>query len=327
MKKIKVGRIIGYAFLALLLILLLWIGYIYFILPRVPIPDLKVEITPERVAHGKYLANHVTVCVDCHSTRDWSKFSGPLIIGTEGKGGEKFDRSMGLPGDFYSTNITPYKLSDWSDGEIYRAITNGVGKGNRPLFPIMPYIYYRYLSIEDVYSIIAYIRTLPSIASKPPASKADFPVNIIMHTFAEPANPMPIPPKSDTVNWGKYLVTIGGCKDCHTPYVKNKLDEKMAFAGGREFKMPSGTLLGANITPDKETGIGTWTKQKFVARFKTYDLAAYNPPVLNKEDLMTVMPWTMYAGMDTTDLEAIYAYLKTLTPVKNSVTWWTPGSN
>ena len=327
MKKLKIGRITGYAFLALLLILLLWIGYIYWILPRVPIPDLKVEITPERITRGKYLANHVTVCVDCHSTRDWSKFSGPLIIGTEGKGGEKFDHAMGLPGEFYSMNITPYKLSDWSDGEIYRAIINGVGKGNKPLFPIMPYIFYRHLSAEDVYSIIAYIRTLPSIASQVPDSKADFPVNIIMHTFALPADPMPSPSKSDTVNRGKYLVTVAGCKDCHTPYVKNKLDEKMAFAGGREFKLPSGTLLGANITPDMETGIGSWTEEKFVKRFKTYDLATYSPPVLDKEDLMTVMPWTMYAGMDTTDLKAIYAYLKTLAPVKNSVTWWSPSSN
>ena len=100
----------------------------------------------------------------------------------------------------------------------------------------------------------------------------------------------------------------------------------MAFAGGREFKMPTGILLGANITPDKETGIGKWTKQKFVARFKAYNLGTFQPRVLDKEDLMTVMPWTMYAGLDTTDLEAIYAYLKTQTPVKNSVTWWTPSS-
>ena len=326
MKKRKIGRITGYAFLALLLILLLGIGYIYFILPRIPIPDLKVEITPGRIARGNYLANHVAVCVDCHSTRDWSKFSGPLITGTEGKGGEKFGHAMGLPGDFYSTNITPYRLSDWSDGEIYRAIVNGVGKGNRLLFPIMPYLYYRHMNTEDVYSIIAYLRTLSPIAYQPPDAKADFPVNIIMHTFPGPADPVIIPPKSDTVNYGKYLVSIAACQDCHTPFVNNKPDEKKTFAGGREFKMPNGTLLSANITPDKETGIGKWTKQHFVARFKAYNLATYNPPVLDKEDMMTVKPWIMFAGMDTTDLEAIYAFLKTQVPVKNVVTLWSPSS-
>jgi hypothetical protein len=190
----------------------------------------------------------------------------------------------------------------------------------------MPYLYYRHMSTEDVYSIIAYIRTLSSISYQAPAAKADFPVNIIMHTFAVPADPVIIPPKSDTVSYGKYLVSIAACQDCHTPFVNNKPDEKKNFAGGREFKMPKGTLLSANITPDKETGIGNWTKQHFVARFKAYNLATYNPPVLDKEDMMTVKPWTMFAGMDTTDLEAIYAYLKTLTPVKNVVTFWSPSS-
>lgn len=283
-----------------------------------------MEITSERVTRGKYLANHVAVCVDCHSTRDWSKFSGPLLIGTEGKGGEKFDHKMGLPGDFYSTNITPYGLSNFSDGEIYRAIVNGVGKGNRPLFPIMPYSNYRHMGNEDVYSIIAYIRTLSSIAFQPPLSKADFPVNIIMHTFSESADPVAIPPKSDTVNYGKYLVSIAACKDCHTPYVNDKPDERMAFSGGREFKMPTGLVKSANITPDEETGIGTWTKQHFVAHFKAYDLTTYIPPVLNNEDMMTVKPWTMYAGMDSTDLGAIYTYLRTLSPVRHSVLLWTP---
>jgi hypothetical protein len=324
MNKRKIGRITGITFITIFMILFLGIGYIYFILPNSPIPDLKVKITPERVSRGKYLANHVAVCVDCHSTRDWTKFSGPLISGTEGKGGEMFGRKMGLPGDFYSTNITPYAISGWSDGEIFRAIVNGIGKGNRPLFPIMPYLFYRHMGTEDVYSIIAYIRTLPAIPSQPPVSKADFPVNIIMHTFAVTAEPMAIPSKSDTVSYGKYLVSIAACMDCHTPYADNKLVEKMAFAGGREFKMPTGTLLTPNITPDNETGIGTWTKQHFVARFKAYSLATYTPPVLEKEDMVTVKPWTMYAGMDTTDLEAIYAYLRTQAPVKNLITRWTP---
>lgn len=324
MKKLKIGRITGYAFLALLFLLFLSIAYIIFILPGIPIPDLKVQITPERVARGKYLANHVTACVDCHSTRDWSKFSGPMLSGTEGKGGEKFGHEMGLPGDFYSTNLTPYVLSGWSDGEIYRAIVNGVGKGNRPLFPVMPYQYYRNLGAEDVYSIIAYIRTFPSIASTTPLSKADFPVNIIMHTFPQPAQAVIIPRKNDTLGYGKYLVNTAACKDCHTPFVKNLLDEKMAFAGGRDFKMPNGIILSSNITPDIETGIGAWTKQRFVARFKVFDLSHYNPPNLETTDMVTVMPWTMYAGMDTTDLEAIFAYLKTLRPIRHSMTLWTP---
>ncbi|HMY47643.1 MAG TPA: cytochrome C, partial [Leptospiraceae bacterium] len=68
------------------------LGYVRFALPNVgPAPVMTIESTPERVERGKYLANHVTVCIDCHSTRDWSKFSGPLVPGAIGKGGELFD--------------------------------------------------------------------------------------------------------------------------------------------------------------------------------------------------------------------------------------------
>ena len=65
-------------------------------------PDVQVELTSWRIEHGRYLAHSVTVCVDCHSTRDWSKFSGPIIPGTEGKGGERFDH---FPGIFFSKNF------------------------------------------------------------------------------------------------------------------------------------------------------------------------------------------------------------------------------
>jgi len=322
MKKMTFSRIVGFAFLALVLILILWIAYIYFILPRIPVPDIRVEITKERIERGKYLANHVTVCIDCHSTRDWTRFSGPITPGTEGKGGERFDEQFGFPGTFYSPNITPYGLSNWSDGEIYRAITSGVAKGNRPIFPLMPYISYGKMATEDIYSIIAYIRSLPQVESKPPFSKANFPMNIILHTIPEKPAPGVIPSKTDSINYGEYLVGAGACIDCHTPTEKNQIVMDKAFSGGREFLMPSGILHSANITPDNESGIGTWTKASFIARFKAYDLSIYNPAILNKGDLMTLMPWTMYAGMDTTDLAAIYAYLKTIKPLKNAVTKW-----
>ncbi len=114
--------------------------YIKTMLPSVgEPPELKVSMASENIVRGQYLANHVTVCIDCHSTRDWSKFAGPPIIGTEGKGGEVFDQSLGFPGKYVANNITPYHLKDWTDGEIFRAITTGVSKDGRALFPIMPY--------------------------------------------------------------------------------------------------------------------------------------------------------------------------------------------
>src|SRR5690606_13314988 len=101
-------KITGWLLLVLGLVLSAGAVYVTFFLPDVgPPPDLKVEITPERVARGEYLANHVVACMDCHSTRDFSKFSGPLKDGTLGQGGEVFTEDMGFPGTFYAKNITP----------------------------------------------------------------------------------------------------------------------------------------------------------------------------------------------------------------------------
>ena len=96
----RVLKVLG----ALLLIVALFaIGsavYVTQALPRIPLKaEVKVEATAERLARGEYLANHVCACMDCHSTRDWNRFSGPLTPGTLGKGGERFDRLMNFLGN------------------------------------------------------------------------------------------------------------------------------------------------------------------------------------------------------------------------------------
>lgn len=324
MNKRNIIRLLALLGIIIVLAIISSILYVLYARPNIPLKEIRAEITPARVERGKYLANHVTVCMDCHSTRDWSKFSAPLKPGTIGKGGEKFDPSMGFPGIYYSPNITPFNLSSWSDAEIYRAITSGVTKDGRPMFPVMPYPYYGTLATEDVLSIIAYIRSLDPISYTAPASNPDFPMNIILHLIPKTASPVNIPSISDTVKYGQYLVNAAGCIECHSPVEKGQIIRDRAFTGGRVFMMPSGELRSANITPDQETGIGSWTADAFVKRFKDYDLSLYNPPVLKKNSFMTIMPWTMYAGMAPTDLRSIYAYLHTLSPVHNVVTLFKP---
>lgn len=106
-------------------------GFVYFnsAYPKAgPAPKIKIEYSQDRIERGKYLANHVSMCMDCHSTRDWATFAGPLVPGTEGKGGERYDKALGVPGTVYAKNLTPENLGKWSDGEIFRAITSGVNK-------------------------------------------------------------------------------------------------------------------------------------------------------------------------------------------------------
>jgi hypothetical protein len=326
MKKKKWPLILGGIAAALVLIVVGVVMYIVWFLPKIPLKDIRVELTPARIERGRYLANHVAVCMDCHSTRDWTRFSGPMVPGTEGSGGEIFDQKLGFPGSFHSTNITPFHLKDWTDAEIYRAVTSGVSKDGHPLFPIMPYPAFGTLDTEDIFSMIAYIRSLQPVENAPQRSEPTFPMNIILHIIPKKAQPGTRPPASDTVAYGEYLARAASCVECHTPAEHGQIVQSMAYTGGREFQMPDGSLLlSANITPDPETGIGKWTKEAFIFRFKTYDLATYNPPVLQQGEMQTIMPWTMYAGMDTTDLVAIYKYLHSLKPVRNKIVKTKPG--
>ncbi|SHN13157.1 Cytochrome c [Cyclobacterium lianum] len=280
--------------------------------------NFKVEISPEKIERGKYLANHVMLCIDCHSKRDFSLFSAPPIPGTEAAGGERFDHSMGFPGVFVSPNITPAGIGDYTDGELFRLITTGVKKDGNPIFPVMPYTSYGKLDTEDIEAVIAYIRSLDPNPTENQASKADFPVNLIMRTMPVEASLTSRPPASDAVAYGKYLTTASACADCHTNFENGSYIGE-PLAGGRSFLFPDGSVLNsANLTPH-ETGLKSWSKAQFIERFKMYENAE-NISKLRPGEMQTIMPWAMYAGMSREDLGAIYDYLRSLDPVDNAVT-------
>jgi mono/diheme cytochrome c family protein len=230
---------------------------------------------------------------------------------------------MGFPGVFYAKNITPLGISRYSDGELYRVITSGVSKEGRAMFPVMPYPYYSKMDREDIYSIIAYLRSLSPIESKVPDSEPDFPMNFILNTIPMPANPQPKPSERDQLAYGAYLTNASGCMECHTNVDKGQIIPELAFSGGREFGFPDGSVLrSANITPH-ETGIGSWTEEMFLVRFKMYADSAYVLPSVAPGEFNTIMPWTMYGQMKREDLAAIYAYLRTVKPLENKVEKYT----
>lgn len=317
----KFWKVTKIALLVIVLSITALLCYVKFALPNVgPAEDIKVEATPERIERGRYLANSVTVCMDCHSTRDWNKFSGPLVPGTLGKGGEEFNQKFGFPGQFFAKNITPAGIGNWTDGEVLRAVTSGVTKDGNAIFPVMPHAAYGRMDKEDVLSIIAYLRSLPAIAHEVPASVPDFPMNFIINTIPKKAEFSKRPDPSDQLAYGAYLFNAAACGDCHTKQDKGQPIAGMELAGGFEFPLFTGGIVrSANITPDPETGIGTWTEQQFVDRFKVFADSSYVPPTIGKGEFNTVMPWMMYAQMTNEDLKAMYAYLKTVKPIKNQV--------
>lgn len=306
---------------ALLLLVGAGLVYMWSAYPAVGAADaVRIAATPEAIARGQYLFDHVAVCVDCHSTRDFTRYAGPVVGGTHGKGGEAFTREMDMPGNFYARNITPAALGDWTDGEVVRALTAGVDKEGSALFPLMPYLNYGALDREDIEAIVAYMRTLAPIANHVPARELDVPMRVIIRTLPQPASFATRPPSTDRVAYGAYLARMASCADCHTPAVQGRPTPGMDFAGGTALKTSWGTVIRpANLTPDADTGIGTWTEEQFVQKFKAFDGAP--DPVLTETERManTFMPWRDYAGMTREDLGAIYAFLRTRKPVRNRV--------
>jgi len=319
----KTVKIIAYLAVVLVVLALSAVTYITTALPNVGEPEvITIEKTPARIERGKYLATHVAVCVDCHSPHDWNKLGGPMDTMQLGAGGEKFDAGVGFPGSVVVPNITPYSLKNWTDGELIRAITTGVKKDGSAIFPLMPWKGYSTMDKEDIYAIVAYIRTLRPLKTNHPKASLDFPLNILVHTMPQKAQPSKLPNPKDSLRYGEYLVTSAGCMDCHSQDKQGEYLPGLEFAGGKAFIVGPSTVRSANITPDATTGIGKWTKEQFVARFKTYTDPA-EAPVVKRGEFQTVMPWWNYGGMTDDDLQAMYAYLRTIKPVKNQVVKFT----
>jgi hypothetical protein len=92
------------------------------------------------------------------------------------------------------------------------------------------------------------------------------------------------------------------------------------YAGGVEFHLPGGGIVRTpNITPDADTGIGTWSEVGFVTRFKVWEHAPARKLGPNERSRNTLMWWKAYGGMSREDLSAIYAYLRSQKPVINRV--------
>ena len=298
MKRVLVGLVA-----VLIVIFGAGLGALFLFFPRTSPPASgRFERTPERLERGRYLVEHVTDCLDCHSERDWRRYSGPIVAGTRGRGA----KLTFLGSATHSANITPHGIGDWTDGEIARAISAGVGKDGRPVSPMMPYDTYAKLSRTDLEAIVVHLRTLPAIAHDPPPGVEPLLESLLGRLLPHPADPAPEPDRSSSPEYGRYLVTIAECDYCH----------RLDFSGGASFEPPgSPKIVSGNITPSA-AGIGATSRDEFIGRFKAFAapevLEAPVPPGAEN----TVMPWVRYAGMTEEDLGAIWDYLQTVPPVE-----------
>jgi mono/diheme cytochrome c family protein len=122
-------------------------------------------------------------------------------------------------------------------------------------------------------------------------------------------------PVSAAIARGKYLVTLGGCTDCHTPGSLMGHPDMAKFLGGSDvgFAIPGqGVFVGSNLTPDPETGLGKWTTEQIVTTLTT----GVRP---DGRILAPIMPWRAFSHLTHSDALAIAAYLKSLPPVHREV--------
>ncbi len=287
-----------------------------------PAPELMIQRTAERVERGRYLVENVTGCMQCHTDRDWTLYGGPAKRSSWLGGGESLTPEQGFPGTLRLPNLTSDDetgLGRWSDGEILRALREGVDRNGRALFPMMPYHVYRHLSDQDATAIVAYLRTVAPIENPQPATDVAFPVSFFIKTIPEPLDaPVERLDPADSERHGELLANVAGCEFCHTP--RNERMEPlpgMAFAGGRELEGAFGNVRSANLTPHA-TGLGGRSRDEFIGIFKAF--AGDGGSAIDVEPQNnTPMPWSDFAQMTEDDLGAIYDYLQTVAPVENSV--------
>jgi cytochrome c len=165
-------------------------------------------------------------------------------------------------------------------------------------------------------------------------------VSILLAVAAAAETPRKPDPKQ--IARGRYLVTIGGCNDCHTPLKKTAdgpptWDQERLLSGHPDtlvmpavpaasepwgltlgntmtaFAGPWGVSFSRNLTPDAETGLGAWTEKDFMATIRNGRHLGRGRP------LLPPMPWFNYREATDEDLKAIFAYLRSIPAVKNRV--------
>ena len=259
----------------------------------ITIDPIRVPESQEAIDRGRYLADAVNKCTECHGKQ---------------LGGEIFIDDPAL-GRLVASNLTAgeggvarrYTRDDW-----VRSIRHGVGPDGKPLL-FMPAQEYNSLSDADLGALLAYVKSLPPVDSDLPDSRVGplgrllllagrlplLPAELIDHD----AKPLQAPPRGATADYGDYLVRTGGCTGCHGDHL----------SGGPIPCAPPDAPPAGNITPDEDSGIGSWSQDDFIQAMRTGkrpDGSSIDP----------FMPWKANGRMTDEDLSAIYLALREVEP-------------
>jgi hypothetical protein len=303
----------------ILLILLAAGGFAAYVaitgIPHYPVkaPELKVEITPERVARGKLISN--MLCNECHLDLKTGRLTGERLPDLPAEFGSAFSKNL--------THDEDAGIGTWTDGELAFLLRTGIRRDGLYTPPWMPKL--PRMRDEDILSIIAFLRSDDSLVMADPSpdreSEPSFLVKFLTHVafkpFEYPSAPVTAPDTADAVAYGRYLALDAfDCFACHSGDFKKMNDREPEksfrfFGGGNPMPDLTGRIVNtANLTPDPETGIGKWTEEQFVKALREG---------IRPDGRIIRYPMSRRPEFTESESKAIFAYLKTIPAIHNEV--------
>lgn len=260
----------------------------------VPVAAVPIPTDSASIARGRHLATAIALCTGCHG---------------DGLQGDLLFEAPGIA-TVYAPNLTAGaggKGAFYEDADWVRTIRHGVSPDGRGLM-IMHSDAYSGLGAEDLGAVIAFAKSVLPVDSEFPAPTSTFVgrVMVALGFFDSDAVPLipaevidheaPIPtapPRGPTAEYGRYLVGLALCRMCHGSDLR----------GGMPIE--EGAPPGPSLAP---YGAGGWTTEEFVRTIRT-GTTPYGK-ALNADH----MPWIVYSRMTDEELEAIHAYVASITP-------------
>lgn len=260
----------------------------------------QAEVSVER---GEYLVRGPAACGNCHTPMTPT---GP-DMGNE-FGGFMVEKNPAF--EAWAVNITPgSRVATWTDDELAKAIREGIRPDGTVIGPPMPIGLYRGLSDDDLYSIVAFLRTVPASDNATPFSTYNIP---LPPAYGPPIESVTAPKRGVTVEYGAYLAgPVAHCVECHTPFGdKGPMLDTHLGAGGFEFHGPWGTSVAPNIT-SHEDGLADYSDDDLKAM-----ITKGTRP--EGEAMLPPMGYPYYATMTSDDLDAIILYLRQMPPLPDT---------
>jgi mono/diheme cytochrome c family protein len=271
----------------------------------------EFEHTQERVARGRRTVTRL--CASCHKGRETGALTGHAMTDAPGRFGW-----------IHSANITQdpeLGIGKYTDAELAYLLRTGITRDGRYTPPWM--LKFPHLADEELREIIAFLRSddplVRPIRLAAPASRPSFFTKLLAHVAFKPlpypAHEIVAPPATDRVAYGRYLVTAKlDCFNCHSKSFATNDDlvpeNSQGFLGGGNAMKDrtGGVVYTANLTPDVETGIGSWTFAQFRRTLATG---------IRPDGRALRSPMTARTDIDDEEAAAIWAYLRTVPALRN----------